>query len=153
MSLSFFAINAGLSSISTPLTNALNAIGKIKVTLYLMVFWTVATWIMTPLFIYFYGFNGVAIASAIISFSVVGVVYLAKKYINFDIFKVTSGPFMATLFMSVIVYFLSPFIIKNIFTFLLMTVIGVILYFGAVFILAKKQILTDIALVRENIKK
>src|SRR3989338_514581 len=153
LSLSFFAINAGLSSISTPLTNALNAIGKIKVTLYLMVFWTVATWIMTPLFIYFYGFNGVAIASAIISFSVVGVVYLAKKYINFDIFKVTSGPFVAALFMSVIIYFLSPMIIKNLFTFLLMIVIGAILYFGAVFFLTKRQILANIALVRENIKK
>ena len=72
----FFAINAALSSVSTPLTNALNAIGKIKITLYLMVFWTVSTWVLTPLAIVFYGFNGVSYASAFIALSVVFVVII-----------------------------------------------------------------------------
>ena len=50
----FFAASTVLSSLSTPLTNILNAIGKVKITLYFMVMWTVLTWTLNPLFIYWY---------------------------------------------------------------------------------------------------
>ncbi len=81
VSLVFFALNACFSSVSTPLTNALNAIGKIKISLYLMVFWTIATWALTPALIIIMGFNGVGVASFIISLSAVFVVFLVKRYI------------------------------------------------------------------------
>jgi len=34
--------------------------GKVKTTLLLMIFWTIATWILTPIGIYYYGATGVA---------------------------------------------------------------------------------------------
>src|SRR5690606_19447601 len=67
LALSFYSLNSIFSSISTPLTNFLTAIGKIKVTLYFMVLWTAATWILTPLFIMLFGYNGVAAASFVVS--------------------------------------------------------------------------------------
>jgi len=152
-SLFLFSINACLSSVSTPLTNALNAIGKIKISLYLMVFWTIATWVLTPILIVMYGFNGVAIASALISLSVVGVVIIAKRYINFSIIFTTAVPVISTIIMGVIVYFLSGIFVKGIISLLAICLVGALLYFATSFIIAKEQILSDIKLVRENLKQ
>lgn len=55
------------SAITTPLTNALNAIGKIRTTLNLMIFWTILTWIATPLAIWQFGYDGVAVAAVIVA--------------------------------------------------------------------------------------
>lgn len=153
LSLAFFSMNAALSSISTPLTNALNAIGKIKITLYLMVFWTIATWVMTPLFIIMYGFNGVSFASALISFSVVIVIYLVRRYVKFDIFKATIYPLVSSIVMGLAVYFLSSIFVTSILTLIFMILLGAVIYFSCVFILAKKEVLSDINLIKANLKK
>ncbi len=153
LALAFFSINAGLSSISTPLTNALNAIGKIKITLYLMVFWTIATWVLTPIFIILYGFNGVAAASAIIACSVVIVIYLTKRYVKFNVLKATGYPFLSAVVMGVIVYFLSGILIKGLVSLFFVILLGAMLYFLTVFILARKEVIADIRLVVSNLKK
>lgn len=152
-SLFLFSVNACLSSVSTPLTNALNAIGKIKISLYLMVFWTIATWVLTPILIVMYGFNGVAIASALISLSVVGVVIITKRYINFSIIFTTAVPVISTIIMGVIVYFLSGIFVKGIISLLAMSLVGALLYFATSFIIAKEQIAADIKMVRDNLKQ
>lgn len=153
ISLSFFAINAALSSLSTPLVNALNAIGKIKISLYLMVFWTVVTWVLTPFTISVYGFNGVAVASAIISLSIFGVVIIAKRFINFSVVRVILMPVIATLVMSAGLFLISPYMVKNIFLLFITVVIGAMLYTGVIMLLARKQILADIQFIRTNLKQ
>ncbi len=153
ISLVFFALNAAFSSISTPLTNALSAIGKIKVTLYLMVFWTVANWAITPLFIVWFGFNGVAYASALIAASVVLVVFVVKRYMQFSLLRVVLNPLIATLLMGVAVYFLSGFLAKNIIGVIFVIGFGAVLYFLTMFALAKNEILSDIQMVRDNLKR
>lgn len=153
LSLAFFSINAALSSVSTPLTNALNAVGKIKTTLYLMVFWTIATWGLTPIFIKLFGFNGVAMASAIISLSVVLVVYLVRRHIKFNVLKATGYPFLSAVVMGIFIYFLSPILIKGVLSLIFMILVGAMVYFLCIFILAKKEVLSDINLIKDNLKK
>lgn len=153
LSLGFFSINAGLSSISTPLTNALNAIGKIKVTLYLMISWTLATWILTPIAIRFWGFNGVSASAAIISFSLVFVVILVKRYIDFSILRAVSYPFVSSLILALFIYTVSPLIIKNFQSLILMVILSIVVYFFTSFILYREQILADIKLLKENLRK
>lgn len=85
--LTFFALNTLFSSISTPLTNFLNAIGKVKITLYFMIFWTAATWISTIWAINAYGYIGVAVASFMVSVSSVFVILIAKRYAQFSLFR------------------------------------------------------------------
>ncbi len=153
LSLGFFAINAALSSISTPLTNALNAIGHVKTTLYLMIFWTVATWVLTPLAIVFFGFNGVAIASAIISLSVVIVVYLVKSHIPFKLFHVVFSPLVASFVMGVLVYLLSPFLVTNLIYLVAMMLFGAAVYFGIIMLIARRMVVSDVKMVLENIRK
>lgn len=152
LSLTFFSINAAFSSISTPLTNALNAIGKIKTTLYLMVFWTIATWTITPLSIFIFGFNGVAIASAAISCSVVAVVYLVKKHIKFDLLKTIVFPLLSSVLMGLAIYLLSPILIKGVISLIFMILLGAVIYFSTILLFAKKQFFDDLRLIKENIK-
>lgn len=153
LSLMFFSINAGLSSISTPLTNALNAIGKVKITLYLMIFWTITTWILTPLSIFWFGFNGVAIASAIISISVVGVIYIVKQKISFGIINLLVAPTISTLIMGIVIYFLSKIFISNLVMIFAMIGVGAIIYFGMMMLLGRKQIISDVKTVVANLKR
>ncbi len=151
-SLAFFAINACFSSVSTPLTNALNAIGKIKISLYLMVFWTIATWVLTPVLIIVMGFNGVGVASAIISLSAVFVVYLVKKYIDFNIVPIFY-PLISSLIMGFLIYILMLMLKVNAYSIFIGIVLGAILYFALIFVMAKKMVLADLQLVKENIFK
>jgi O-antigen/teichoic acid export membrane protein len=153
LSLAFFAANAALSSISTPLTNALNAIGKVRITLYLMIFWTVTTWILTPLVIVWFGFNGFAISSAIISTSVIGVVYVVKRYISFGIIKILLAPTVATVFMGLVIYNLSKLMISNLMMIFIMIGIGAIIYFGTMMLLGRKQIIADAKTIVTNLRK
>lgn len=152
MSLAFFALNACFSSVSTPLTNALNAIGKIKISLYLMIFWTIVTWILTPLLIAVMGFNGVGLASFVISFSVILVIYLVKKYIDFNIFPVFY-PFVASLTMGFLTYLFMISFSVSVFSIFTGIILGAILYFVLMLMFAKGTVLSDIKLVRENIFK
>lgn len=77
-----FTASIAWSAISTPLLNSLNAIGKINQTLKLMVFWTLLTWVLTPLLVWKFDFNGVALAALLISFTSIFSVILIKRSIN-----------------------------------------------------------------------
>ncbi len=80
-SLIFFTLSIGWSAVSTPLTNTLNAVGQINTTLKLMIFWTILTWVLTPVLIVFYGYNGVALAALAISFTSALPVYYVRKIV------------------------------------------------------------------------
>jgi len=151
ISLGFFALNAGLSSVSTPLTNALNAIGKIKISLYLMVFWTSATWILTPLFILWFGFNGFAGASALIALSVFGVVYLTKRCISFSSIHSVRFPFLASCIMGFVLIMFNKIVSVNLINFFIAIALGVITYIGAIYLLAWKEVKEDIRTIREQL--
>lgn len=152
LSLVFFAINAVLSSISTPLTNILNAIGKIKITLYLMIFWTVATWVLTPILIGVMGYDGVGLASALIASSVIGVVYLVKKQIKFSVLPAIVSPGIATIVMGVSLWFISDYLVHDFSTFFLVLFLGGMIYAGTIFLIAKNQLIADFKMLRENIR-
>ncbi len=152
LSLTFFAINAGLSSISTPLTNALNAIGKIKVSLSLMVFWVITTWIFTPLFMYFFGFNGVAMASALIAMSVGIVVILTKQYVSFSLRGVWVPAFSA-FSMGILLFFLIKLLPTSVPMILGEIIIAAAFYFGCTYLLAKDEVKKDILILKEHFIK
>ncbi len=91
----FFVVAGVVASLSTPLTNALNAIGKIKITLRLMVFWTISSWVLVTLFITVFGFSGVSIASALLGLSLFIVIYLTRKVVPFAFLPNIVGPIFA----------------------------------------------------------
>lgn len=96
-SFSLFVLASSIASLSTPLTNALNAVGKIKVTLSLMALWTVATWVLTVLLISYIGFDGVALALLLITSTIILVIALVKRIAPFSFFRSIRSAFIAAL--------------------------------------------------------
>jgi len=102
LSFILFSLSIGWSAISTPLTNTLNAIGEINKTLKLMVMWTALTWVLTPVLIYFYGFNGVALAALLISFTSIFSVKYVREILPVRVWEHTWRQALAALMMAVI---------------------------------------------------
>lgn len=146
LSLSFFALNTVFSSISTPLTNFLNAIGKVKITLYFMVFWTVITWILTPLLIFIFGYNGFAAASFIISISSVLVYIIARRYVTFSFTKPVTRQFLAAVIILFFIFFTKQMITSFSTLFLNMLMAGV-LYFGTLYLMARDELVKTLKFI------
>ncbi len=153
LSLSFFAINAGFASFSTPLTNALNAIGKIKTTLYLMIFWTITTWVITPFMIMVYGYNGVSMASALIGVSSIAVIYITKKYINFSVFNFLAVPLISSILMGIVIYLFSMLLPHTLITIIELIIIGTLVYFTSIFLMARREVFADLQEIRKHLIK
>jgi O-antigen/teichoic acid export membrane protein len=94
-----FSFNAAWASFIAPLINALNAIGKVKTTLQIMVLLTVLTWLLTPPFAISYGYNGVAIVSALMSLTGFLVVWVVKKVIPVSVVQSILKPLIFSLLM------------------------------------------------------
>jgi len=145
-----FVITSLVASFSTPLTNALNAVGKIKITLFLMVFWTVATWILTLTFIPLVGFVGVALAQTVLSLSIFIVVVLVKKVSPFSFVESIRIPVVASVFQGCTYFFFrGPKPYESI-RMIIVGIIGVILYMGIVWFFEKKKILSVFALFKKK---
>ncbi|KKQ96814.1 MAG: hypothetical protein A3G66_01360 [Candidatus Levybacteria bacterium RIFCSPLOWO2_12_FULL_39_17] len=139
LSLSFFALNTIFSSISTPLTNFLTAIGRVKITLYFMIFWTAATWILTPALILIYGFNGFALSSFLISITSIFVYFSARRFINFSFMRPVFRQFLAAVLMFIVIQSTKG-IITSFSTLALNIALAMLVYFGILFILAGPEL-------------
>ena len=146
LSLSFFALNTVFSSISTPLTNFLNAIGKVKITLYFMVFWTVLTWVLTPILIFTFGFNGFAAASFIISISSILVYLIAKRYVAFSFTKPVIRQLAASFIMLVFILFTKQMITSFPTLFLNMLIAGAV-YLGTLYLIAGSELVKTLKFI------
>lgn len=98
-----FTITAVFASLSSPLVNALNAIGKVKYTFYLMVMWATLTWILVPVGIGLFGFNGVAIAQLFIGITSFLPILFLRKIVHFSVFPQINKPLFAVCGMVIVV--------------------------------------------------
>jgi O-antigen/teichoic acid export membrane protein len=96
----WFCLNIAFSAVTTPLTNTLNAIGKIGITLKLMMFWTALTWTLTPVLVLLFGFTGVAVASGVIGSTSIWALTIIKKAVPIRFIRNIWLPLVATLVMS-----------------------------------------------------
>ncbi len=135
-----FAFAAVMAGFSTPLTNALNAVGRIKITLWLMVMWTALTWIFGVWFMSIFGFNGFAIALAGISMTVVIVVYLVKRITPIRFWKSIFIPLLAAGVQALwyAVFLHPPYVLWKV---VLVGATGVILYAGLLWAVDRKRIM------------
>jgi len=101
----FYAASMALASVTTPLTNAFNAVGKVLLTTRFMVMWTVLTWIFFPILTIRYGIIGASIAALLVGLSSVFVWITANKLFKVNIFKIIFKPLTACLLMIIAVYF------------------------------------------------
>jgi len=101
-----FVIAAVFASISTPLTNALNAVGKVTVTLKLMILWTVLTWGLGILLVSLMGLEGVALSAVLISLTIYLVVKVSKNHFSFDVLSNITPALLSSIGMLLVGLFL-----------------------------------------------
>lgn len=148
----FFCINGLFSSISTTITNALNALGKIKITLKLMVFWTVLTWVLTILFVRWWGYVGVAAASALVTTTVYLPVWYIKRFLDVNVFSNLILPLLAAAIMGTIVYLTAPFFVTSLTRLLAMVLAGMAVYLAVLLFIDGKRVKNELKFVLRNIK-
>lgn len=143
LALYLYCLNSFWGAVTTPLTNALTAIGKIKVVFKLMIMWTVLTWVFYPLLAIKYGFNGAAAAAALVSTTSVIAIWIAKKQIGFNFISPIFPPTVASLVMGTTIFFLLRFLTKSVLGIISLVVIGGGVYLGIIYIILGSRLIVD----------
>lgn len=146
----FFCLNAAISSLSGILVNVLDATGKVKITLRLMVIWTILVWTLTPILINLYGYNGVSVSSFLVTTTIIYTIYLVKQVIDFKFLPSIIKPLASSLLMMVVAYILSGIFAKDFLSLIFVILVGALVYVISLFILSGKELKAD--LVRFGIK-
>ncbi len=131
-----FVFSSFLVIYSAPFVNIFNAIGKVKISFNLMLFWTIITWLLTPTLTKIFDIFGFPSTHLIISFTFFFVLSLAKKYFSFSIFSSIKKPIFAGLVMIFILLLIQSLAIKNLYllTALLILSGGLTYYFVLTFL-------------------
>jgi len=153
ISLAFFGVNAIFASLSTTLTNTLNATGHIKTSLRLMMIWTVLTWVLTPLLIFRIGFNGVALASAMVATTSVITIYLVKRIVPIDVLPNITAPIVATGIMGAFIYALSPITATSPLRLVIVIISAAILYLTVMWVLTGWRLRQEYSVIKEILKR
>ncbi len=139
-----FAITAFWATLSTPFTNFLNAVGKIGITLKLMIMWTVLEWGITPILTYYFGFIGVGYASALIAFTSIIPIWIIKTTVNIAVWENIWQTVLASTVMSIATFFIAQLLVVNFLTLLVCVAIGGFIYLLIMLLLAKDKVLLNI---------
>lgn len=135
---------------STTFTNVLNAVGKIKITLILMVMWTLLTWILAPIFAIYFDYTGVAIAYLIISFTSIIPIVLVTRMFSIDLISSILKPLIASFLMAVIIFYLSQFLPQNLTTLISLILLGGLVYVVAMILMAKEKLIETVRSFRNG---
>jgi O-antigen/teichoic acid export membrane protein len=124
----FISINFIFAAATTQLTNLLNAIGKIKITFYLMMMWTALTWAFIPVLAIKFGVIGASIGYSLVGASSVVAILIAKKYVNFSLTDSMIKPGIGALVMGIALIVIKRFLPININSMILLVLAGSVIY-------------------------
>ncbi|MDO8340578.1 MAG: oligosaccharide flippase family protein [Candidatus Woesebacteria bacterium] len=124
----FISINFLFAAATTQLTNLLNAIGKIKITFYLMIMWTVLTWAFIPFLAIKYSVIGASVGYSLVGFSSVVAIIVAKKYVNFSVMNSMIKPIIGSFVMGITLLIIRRYLPLNINSMVTLALVGLIVY-------------------------
>jgi len=133
-----YLYNSAWASISTSLTNLLNATGHIKSTFKLMIMWTALTWATMPLLSLKFGYMGVAYATGIIATSSFVTIMMSKKFVDFNLSSIISTPMISTAIMSAFLFVATQFT-TSIVSVVATVIISAVVFTMSVYLLEGKE--------------
>lgn len=152
LALTLISFNSLWAAVTTPLTNVLNAIGKIKITFWLMVMWTVLTWITIPALTLRYGVNGAALGLSIVGTSSIIAIFIATKFITVDFINSVGKPLISSLIMGVILYAFGFIIPKTLVGVFILVVLGVIIYGILLLVMFGREVVVNVKTVLDALR-
>ena len=141
--LGLFCFNSALAAISTPLTNALNAIGRVKINTYLMIMWTALTWLLTPYLASRFGYLGVAYATGIIALSSFVPVFIVRHLTGFSLARSLGAPTLGVAVMLPLSLLLSSTLPKTLPNLGFNIAASALVYLLVCLTIAGRQLITD----------
>lgn len=138
-----FGISTLFSAVSTTFTNTLFAIGKPKIVLSFMVFWTTLTWLLTIPLVLKLGYLGVGISSMLVATTSVATAYFVKKTVTIKITRSVLGPLVFSALVFVVVRSVLTVLPENIASVIVAVILGAIIYFMVSFSVMKKRLVED----------
>lgn len=153
LSFVLFTLSIGWGAISSPLVNTLNAIGQINKSLKLMVFWTVLTWVLTPILVWWLGFEGVAVASFLIACTSILPVIMVRKIVPISAFEQVKLPLLSALLMALIGAPLLPIWQQSLWHFLLGIIVVGATYLVSFWFLGRDKFRMELSLLRVKKKE
>ena len=135
-----YSLNYAIAAITTPITNAFNAVGKITLTTRFMVMWTVLTWIFFPIFSWKFGYLGTVWASVIVGLSSFFVWIVAKKEFDVNIFQSVQKPFLGSLLMGLVLYGINQLNLSHLINVISKIISGSLIYFLFIYTSSRKEI-------------
>lgn len=143
-----FSLSTFWATLSTTFTNTLNAIGQIKTTLKLMVFWTTLTWLLTPALTFYFGFLGVALSSALISLTSVVTIIIIKRFIALAIWENIWQPLFSSALMAFLTFLLAQKLVFDFWSLILLSLWAALIYWLVVWILASEKLKSNFGEVK-----
>lgn len=145
------SIDTIFATVSTQLTNTLNAIGKIKITFRLMVMWTILAWALIPFLSVKFGIVGAAVGYAIVSISSVVAIYVTRKYVKFSLRESIMYPIVSTTIMAIALLIIRYYLATTITSVLILGAVGFVIYSVLMRIFIGDSIVRDVKKVAKNI--
>lgn len=146
-------IAAGISALSNILVNALDATGRVKTTLGLMVFWLTLTWVLTLALIPSFGFTGISLAAFFVSLTVVITIYLVKKVVKFNFLRNIAHALIGSMVMAVIILPIGYLLPNNFLSISLSVILGCIIYTLTIGLIGKDELTRNLRIVINAFKK
>lgn len=150
----YFSINAAMACVFINLVNFLNSVGKVKLTLKLMVFWTVLSWVLNIGLIYLFGSIGVGFATVLMGLASLIVIFYVK-----DMIKIDYGSFLfpagAAIFSMLVTFILIKTVPleKNFLIMILFSGVAGVSYLIFSYVVFGKKIKEEIAFIKTNFAK
>jgi O-antigen/teichoic acid export membrane protein len=149
--LTYFSLNAAMACVFITLVNLFNSRGKVKLTLNLMIFWTILSWVLNIALIYAYGPIGVGISSLLMGIASLVTLYYAKNMVKIDYWNFILPGIAAgiTLF---IVFVGQVYIPKNYMGMMAAVIFSGIIYLFISFLFFGKRLKSEIIFLIHNLK-
>lgn len=134
--------------ITTTYTNAIYAIGRPKVVLALMFLYTAMTWGIGLPLIRAIGYQGIAITVTLITYTTFPlVVRELNKVVRVETWGMTWRPFLSSLIMGTVVWYLSAYYVTGLLSLLLSIIIGIFVYGIVLYLIDGKYLKPELAKV------
>lgn len=148
-----YILGSYISSVTVIITNALNAIGKIKITLKLMLFWTSLTWLFSIPLALRYSSLGAALAWLLVTISTTMTFIIAYKILKINSLSVLFSPTLASIVMIICIQLLFTIINPdNIFSLSLIIISGFVAYLLTCLLSAKRRLIKNLAMFKSSLK-
>lgn len=139
----FFAAASLLSSFSTPFINMFNALGKVKISLLFMLFWTTATWMLIVPATKILGYYGFPLTTLLLSSSFIVVLYKAKKAVDFRFLPSIIAPLICGVVMGMGILIIDQISLPANEMVIYQVSLGIVLYFISLKILFKINLIEE----------